>query len=390
MRILYINDELVSGDGSSCHAAGILVNLEKIAGRDRVRSYPGYAGGAEAGPGRRALIWRKRHKNLLQVVRFFRKRIRSFVRCSRICRELKKENWIPTHIIARAALFDVTAVSAARRFGAKLIYEMNAPMYYEHCVVNGLPLRRLVERWEGKILRCSDCIYTVSDVCRDMLCRHYGTEAEKYIVVPNGYMDELYDFSLEYREQTRLSVREREKYSGLFLVIFIGSLKPWHGISLLCETAALLSGDPKIHFLVAGDGEEYARVEEYCSTHKNMTYKGKLPPEEMVHWLWASDLGIMPYRPEENFYFSPLKMYDMIGAGLPFIGTDQGQIHEICTKLLGGDFLMKDCTAASIAGRIRELSEKREQLAGMKRKLWEAREAMGWYRRTLDLVEAVK
>ena len=86
-----------------------------------------------------------------------------------------------------------------------------------------------------------------------------------------------------------------------------------------------------------------------------MIFKGKVNLETMKRYLYASDLGIMPYEKKENFYYSPLKMFDMIGAELPFIGTSVGQIEEICKSTSMDECLINDNSAQTIADKILKL-----------------------------------
>jgi len=390
MRILYINDELTTSDGSNYHANGILSNLQNILGPDNVRCYPQPRDGSSVGTSHRNLKLQKKHKNLLQLIRIFRKTILSHVRSRQLCRDLEQSGWTPTHILARTIMFDNTALLTARHFGAKLICEANAPMYHEHCVINHLPFQKAVEHWEKNLLQKSDSVYVVSDGCRDMLCEHYGLEASRFLVIPNGYMPSLYSYEDSRREEIRAQIRKQEVFSDKFVVTFIGSLKPWHGINQLCKIAHMLTDHPRIHFLVIGDGSEREHVETYCSTHNNMTYKGKLNLSEMSKYLVSADLGIMPYEKMDAFYFSPLKMFDMIGATLPFIGTDQGQINEICTRFLNTDFLIKDCTPEAICKQILSIAENPAIHAQMKSSLRDAAPKMTWNQRTQSLISHIQ
>lgn len=387
MNILYINDELATNDGSNYHALGILNNLKQTLGAASVRAFPAPIDGSSVQSNHNSFKLRERYKFLMQLIRIVRKTVLSYTRSIKLYRQLAQEQWAPDYVLARSVIFDTTAILTAKLFKAKLIYEVNTPMYYEHCVMNNLPFSKAIEHWEQKILFKADYIYTVSNVCRDMLCEHYRCTRDKFIVIPNGYMEELYQAASTSKEQIRTTVRAAENLTDKFVVTFIGSLKKWHGIDLLCQIADALENNSQIHFVVAGDGQEFGQIEQYCKTHHNMTYKGKLDLQEMSRYLFASDLGIMPYQKADNFYFSPLKMYDMIGAGLPFIGTAQGQIQEICTEFLNQDFLITDSCAASVCRQIECLASNPEKYQAMQSTLKTARKSMTWAARVDALLK---
>lgn len=389
MRILYINDELATADGSNYHANGILSCLQVLLGTENVKAFPQAVDGSRIHTNHTSISRKQKHKKLLQFIRLFRKKIMSHVRSRRIIKELKKSGWTPTHILGRTVMFDNTPLLVARHFGAKLICEVNTPMYYEHCIMNKLPLQHSVEHWEKGILQKSDYIYVVSSVCRDMLCKHYNLGNDKFLVIPNGYNEALYPTDYSARNQKRNNIRSKEHLENKFVITFIGSLKPWHGINRLCQIADVLKEHTDIHFMVAGDGSERDRVEAYCSTHSNMTYKGKLPLTDMSEYLSASDLGIMPYEFMNNFYFSPLKMFDMIGAALPFIGTNQGQIHEICTEFLNDTFLINTLEDEKLSEQILNIAHNPKLYRDMQNALAQSRINMTWKGRTETLIQGI-
>ncbi len=190
MKLLYINDELATGDGSNYHALGMLKSFEKILGEENVCSFPKAQDGSGKPVNHAAGGLRHRFKGTLQFIRFFRKKYLSIKRSKQIIKELNIENFKPTYIVARSTVFDITAMYVARAFGAKLVYEFNTPEFYERGVIKEEPLVGAIERWEKKVINASDWIYINSNICRDMLCDHYGIDRDKFLVIQNGYMGE--------------------------------------------------------------------------------------------------------------------------------------------------------------------------------------------------------
>lgn len=383
MKLLYINDELATGDGSNSHAIGLLQAFEEILGKDRVYSYPN----AQDGSGKPVNLEVNNLKNKLKaplaLVRYFRKKYLSVKRSKEICNELNNKGFKPTHILARSTDFDVTAIYVAKSFKAKLIYEINAPMFYERGVIKKEPMIGALENWERRIIEASDYVYVVSNICRDMLCEHYGCNKNKFLVVPNGYMEKLYKETNEEKKKIRMAVRKAEKLEDKFVVTFVGSLKIWHGIQTFCKTAELMQSDKDVCFLVLGDGELHDMITDYVKSHNNMIFKGKVSLDVMKQYLYASDVGIMPYAKQNNFYYSPLKMYDMVGAGLPFIGTAVGQIEEFCI-----DNRIDNALVYSVSSEI--LSNKVQELKGNSWKLnIKNRERYTWKCRAEKIIEFV-
>lgn len=383
MKLLYINDELASGDGSNSHAIGMLTAFREILGAENVESYPEPENGSEKAVNYGANRIKTKLKGVLAFVRFFRKKYISVKKSKTIVGKMKRERFTPTHVLARSTDFDVTAIYVAKEFKAKLIYEVNTPMFYERGVIKKEPMIGALEKWERRIIDTADCVYVVSNVCRDMLCDHYGISRNKFIVVPNGYMAELYTETDEERKKICDSVRKAEGLEDKFVVAFVGSLKVWHGIKTFCETAELMESDREVRFLVLGDGEMHDMITDYAKNHSNMIFKGKVDLEIMKQYLYASDLGIMPYAKQENFYYSPLKMYDMIGAGLPFIGTAVGQIEEFCKENGMENALIESVSAEILAAKIHGIKENELEMS------IENKENNTWKCRVEQLIERI-
>ena len=379
MKLLYINDELATGDGSNSHAVGMLRAFESILGKNNVVAYPQPQDGSSKPVNLGANKLKSKLRAPLAVVRYFRKKYLSMKKCKEICRELTEKGFTPTHILARSTDFDVTAIHVAKKYNAKLVYEINTPMFYERGVIKKEPMIKRIEAWEKRIIDASDYVYVVSNVCRDMLCDHYHIPKEKFVVIPNGYMGELYHENGDERKAIREQVRTKEGWIDKFVVTFVGSLKIWHGIQSFCETAQAMEKEKDIVFLVLGDGEMHDMIAEYANTHTNMIFKGKVSLETMKQYLYASDLGIMPYAKKDNFYYSPLKMYDMIGAGLPFIGTAVGQIEEVCRSYKRLNCLIPNNDGRSISAAIynaRKTSDMRDNMFESKEFTWQKRVEM--------------
>lgn len=355
MKILYINDELATGDGSNSHALGMLRAFEEILGPENVFSYPKPQDGSGKPVNLGANTLKQKLKAPLAVVRYFRKKYLSVKRSKVICEKLRLAGFLPTHVLARSTDFDTTAIYVAKAFKAKLIYEINTPMFYERGVIKKEPMIKQLEKWEKHIIDVSDQVYVVSNVCRDMLCDHYHVSKDKFIVIPNGYMRELYHENSEERRIIRNRIRKNENLTNKYVVTFVGSLKIWHGIQTFCETAQTMEDEKNIVFLVLGDGEMHDMIVEYTKYHENLLFKGKVSLEVMKQYLYASDLGIMSYAKDDNFYYSPLKMYDMVGADLSFIGTAVGQIEEFCNENGIDNSLVYSVSAETLSNKIMEI-----------------------------------
>lgn len=340
MKILYINYELQSADGCNAHAVGMLKALQENLGEENVWAFPQGSDNSGVQVKQSTLAFKRHFSPFLKFVRYFRKKMLSKKNAASIIQELERDSFIPTHIVARCTMFDNTAELVKRHFGCKLISEFNTPIDYETSAQDPY-FSGLVKKWEKNLLEISDRIYCVSEICASMLVKQYDVSRNKFIIVPNGYSKELFPEGITSDNKSRQRTRAELGLEDKFVITFVGSLKSWHGIELLCKIASIMSDD-NVMFLVIGDGDRRSVIQEYIGKNDNMLMLGKVSHVVMKKYLHASDLGIMPYLNDnpDAFYFSPLKMFDLLGASLPFLSTDIGQISEICKESLTDDFLI--------------------------------------------------
>jgi glycosyltransferase involved in cell wall biosynthesis len=54
---------------------------------------------------------------------------------------------------------------------------------------------------------------------------------------------------------------------------------------------------------------------------------GRLPHGDVPRLLAAADVAVAPYPELPGFGFSPLKLYEYLGAGIPVVASDIGQVR---------------------------------------------------------------
>jgi glycosyltransferase involved in cell wall biosynthesis len=353
MKILYYNLLLGSHDGSSIHAQGLLQAIKNIIGEDNVMIANKYET-VQYSHGKSQ--FKKRISKIVRPLRIVRRKLISKKSAIEIVKKVREEGFNPEYVLARSVLYDTTPIIIARLLGCKLIIEHNTPLSYEVCDLQKLDSYKNVEKFEKEILEAADYIYVVSSTLKNMLTSKYkNLRGEKIIAIPNGYMKDIYfDLNAD-KAEIRNEIRDFNKVSNKKVVTFIGSLKKWHGVDSLLQTANQMKSKKNIEFWIIGDGEERDSVKEYLSKYDNLKWFGNVPIQKLRDLLWASDLGIMPYQKIDKFYFSPLKMFDMMGAGLPFIGVDIGQIHEIVNERLTSDFLIDNNKVETMSNQITKI-----------------------------------
>lgn len=382
MRILYYNTQLGSFDGSNAHAVGLLDALREIHGEESVLVANHFD---ELSYSHRGDLLRRRLGKLLDPARMIRRYAIAARESADIVTRVRSMGFAPDIILARGSVYDYAPLRVSRELKCPLVLEYNTPFVYECCDLRNGSLRRSVKRFEAKMLSECDGIYCVSQVLADMLTDDYGVSKDMIVVIPNGYRLDLYDDSDAIKATVRSEVRERHSVSHKFVVTFVGSLQTWHGIPHLLNLAAACAGRSDLQYWVVGDGALRDSVKSYVATNANMSWFGNLSPQEVRDLLYASDLGIMPYDRLEHFYFSPLKMYEMLGAGLPFVATGIGQIAEYCESHLDGRFMFESPSTNDMSRAIDSIRDEPGELSGMQSLVRAGSKGCSWSDRAVDL-----
>jgi glycosyltransferase involved in cell wall biosynthesis len=108
---------------------------------------------------------------------------------------------------------------------------------------------------------------------------------------------------------------------GEFVVGFLGSMKPWHGVERL---PALLDAIPDAVGLVVGDGP--VRI-----THPRIVHAGQVDEARVADLVAAMDVGLAPYGADAPPWFCPLKILAYRAQGTPVVAADIGD----CRLLVG-------------------------------------------------------
>lgn len=114
-------------------------------------------------------------------------------------------------------------------------------------------------------------------------------------------------------------------------VLFVGTLKPWHGVDVLLEAAALARQDWRLR--IVGDGPGAAGLKEQASgLDVEVDFRGAVPPELVPSALAGATVAVAPYprlSGTDVQYFSPLKIYEYAAAALPVVASEVGQVPKI-------------------------------------------------------------
>jgi len=216
----------------------------------------------------------------------------------------------------------------ARDLGVPHILEVNAPLAYEQEKMRGLEMKDLARQLERRIYCEADRLVVVSSNLKKYAIS-CGVPEDSIDVVPNSVDPSRFQIT----EEERGAARARYGLEGRCVIGFVGGLKPWHGTETLLQALHKMRNDaPDSHGLIVGDGPAREELEAYVRDNgmqEHVTFTGKVPYRAIPTLLAAMDITVAPYTPNENFYFSPIKIFEYMMANRPTVAGSIGQVSEV-------------------------------------------------------------
>lgn len=199
-----------------------------------------------------------------------------------------------------------------RRFGAKLVYDMDSIMSREVAPPLSWPIR-IVERWA---IRNSSLVMTISSDMSDHVRR----------VRPDAKVSVIPDIPLASGEpdRERAFAQLPESFRSRKIIAYTGSLARYQGIDLLIPAMKkVTAGVPDAALVIVGgddrDAERLSRMAGSIGVMDHLLFLGKKPPEQVPDFLAAADVLVSPRRGGIN---PPGKIYTYMQSGRPIVATN--------------------------------------------------------------------
>ena len=228
-------------------------------------------------------------------------------------------------VYERYALFGFGGLDLARHLGIPHVLEVNAPLSLEQERARGLHLGDLARAIEHRLWTGSDALLVVSEELRAMAVEQ-GVAPERVHVLPNGVDAERFTPS----PQAAARVRTELGLGAGPVIGFVGSLKAWHGTDVLLRAfASILKRWTDARLLLVGDGpaaQDLRHEARELGIAAAVRSTGAIEHARVPDYLAAMDIAVAPYLPSDDFYFSPIKVYEYLAAGKPVVASRIGQI----------------------------------------------------------------
>lgn len=212
---------------------------------------------------------------------------------------------------------------------------------------------RLLQSMSRFLYRHADLVVPVTEGFAESIVAQ-GTPATKVSVVTNGA--DVGEFGADVTKAA-LKIRRDLRLESRFVVAYVGAHGVSQGLLALLDVASLLRGTEDVHFLFIGDGAEKSALSAACQDLglTNVTLLPQQPAASIREYYGAADVCLVPLRDVPLFdSFLPSKMFEIMAAGRPIIGSVRGEARRILTAS-GAALLADPERSDQIAAAVLEL-----------------------------------
>jgi glycosyltransferase involved in cell wall biosynthesis len=215
---------------------------------------------------------------------------------------------------------------------------------------------RLCERIEAWAYRKADKVVPVTDSFRAHI-EACGAAPDKITVVKNGV-----DLERFCRPQRDEGLARELGLEGKFVAAYFGTHGIAHALDSALRAAELLRDDPRIVFLLVGDGADRRRLQAMRAELRltNVVMLEQQPKERMPALWGVTDAALVLLRNLHTFKgVIPSKIFEAMGAGRPIVLGVEGEARAI-VEGAGCGIAIEPESPEQLAAAVRHLAERPE------------------------------
>lgn len=228
------------------------------------------------------------------------------------------------------ALCGIAALRAGRRLGLPVVYEVRGLW---EVILRGRgpllawwPRYQMVRVAETRVCQAADAVVTISDGLRQEFVDR-GVPGRSVHVIENGVDPRVF-----VPREVPMSWRGERSLAQGPLILYLGGLRKYEGIGLLCDAfPAVQQRHPAAQLLIVGDGEarEYVEARARASSSR-IHLLPPIPHRETPDYYAAADLVAYPRLSDPaTERVTPLKPLEAMAMAKAIVASDVGGLQEL-------------------------------------------------------------
>lgn len=236
----------------------------------------------------------------------------------------------------------VSGYVLSRRFHVPFVLEMRDLWVDFAGVLGEVRQPRLLDyakRVERFLLEKAKRVVVVTHGYKEWLVRT-GLPAGKIGVVTNGVDPDVFQPGPKQNW-----VRDELGLENKFVVTYAGNMGLAQQLDTVIRAAKELEADPRIRFLLVGEGVERSRLQALAHELRltNVTFVPQQPKNRVIDFLSASDALVVILKNEPLFRITiPSKLFDCMAIGRPILVGVDGEARRIVEEAGAGLFFNPD------------------------------------------------
>lgn len=226
-------------------------------------------------------------------------------------------------------------------------------------------------RVEAEMLAAIDGVICISPVLVDALKEIYEYSGPT-LVAPMGYNPRLFKAAPDV------------DFSGPITVAYVGSLYESKGVHNLVRAMGYLPGRFRLMVIGGNPGGELERLRalahDVCDGESRIEFCGYLPPSELFPRLELCSMMAIPQSSEAEF-FSPIKLYEAIGMGLPLVVTPIPALTSVLEQDVDA-IVARSPAPEDLAAAMMDMASNQARARQMQRRCKERSASSTWLART--------
>ncbi|MFN2524879.1 MAG: glycosyltransferase family 4 protein [Actinomycetota bacterium] len=253
---------------------------------------------------------------------------------------------------------------AARRRNAAFVFNVQdiyPDVVVELGVLTSPGLIRGARALETFLYKRADVVTALSDdQQRNIASKASDTPVE---VIPN-----FVDLDLIKPGKKENAYRKQHGLRGKTVVMYAGNVGLSQALDPVIESAAALSHDEDVVFVINGQGASRAALQKKASGLPNVRFVDLQPPELLPEVLAAADVHLVPLKRGLAQASFPSKVYSILAAGRPLIACvdSRSEIAELVERS-GSGVVVPPEDAEALSKAIRNLTQSPDEVTRMGR-----------------------
>jgi len=161
-----------------------------------------------------------------------------------------------------------------------------------------------------------------------------GVSPEKIHVISNWMEGDISE-----SEVPNVELARRLGLFGRFNIMFAGNIGEAQGLGTVLDAAKCLADQPKVQFVLVGDGVALPRLKETAEaqTISNVRFLGRYYPDAMAGLYALADVLLVHLRDDPLFRITiPHKILSYLGTGKPILAAIAGDAADLVTDAGAG------------------------------------------------------